>query len=1127
MRGHNAVSALAAILAAVALVVLSSVSHAGEQEAGALIERSRAAMAAGDKVSIRTLVRADRSAAYEAVHRLGAEGSESALRLAETIAAAYAEIYSDRRLVERMPQFRAWTPEERKERASAVAMKADGRAAYADGRPEDALQIMETACATFDRIHDEREGAWCANALAGLRAAIHKGEGAIQGLQEARDAVDRVGDIRLLGAVESNLALAYRGAGDLVSARRELEHSVQRARDLGDRREEAARTVTLALVENEQGDVDAAVAGFRRAITLARETGESATEALAWNNLGTLHRDLGSLPEAIAEFRKSYDIARRIGQGGTEADSATSLALILREQGRDAEARVWLKRAESLAAQAQDTELRGRVACVKTMTLIEEGNASAAMPILDEAVAEAREAGDPGVLAFVLECRAYGLFSEGRYEEAVAEQRGAVEAAVQSSDGSSQAWRRQILAYHLALMGDFAGASRELETAVRLHAERKSGLGRCRAIGLLGAVHEKAGDHVLARQELEEAVRCAADAGEEADRANSLVDLARLDLKAGPSGGPEALARAQEAARINRDLKATPAYTECQLLVARAHLLASNPENARKVLDELAGLGRAKRGLYNEWSYQYLRARVAIAQGNHPAAILACERAVAEAEAIRSHVRPPPWRAALLEERIEPYRELVRLYLDDGSIEKAYRVARLAKAREFALKLLPPSLDGDERVAGGPAGGTPSGSAAPAAMKATMSSRPERTGAPLAELRALLHPREALLDYFVLNDRVVAFVVRKDSVKARRLPLDGAALRTLAETARFPGRPVPEDAPVTETWRGAMARLGEALLGPPIAADLAETDTLLIVPNLWLHSVPMAALPFEGRPLLERRVVAILPSADALLSRQLRRSGNGVGGNTEGQAGSGAERTGARRTGVEAALLGLGDPEIEGRGSRLPGAAAEVRRVAALVAGPSWIGTGPDASEAAYRERAPRSRLIHLAAHGRIDSLVPSRSRIELAGGQKADGRLTAGEIAALPLCATLVTLSGCGTGEESGLARGDAPGDEREGLPRAFLAAGARTVVASLWEMDDAVASEVFPQIYRSLGARGDGGTMNGPGRTTNSDDPTAALAAVQRSMLSGALKLPDGRALDHPFYWAGIVAYGAGGSR
>jgi hypothetical protein len=80
----------------------------------------------------------------------------------------------------------------------------------------------------------------------------------------------------------------------------------------------------------------------------------------------------------------------------------------------------------------------------------------------------------------------------------------------------------------------------------------------------------------------------------------------------------------------------------------------------------------------------------------------------------------------------------------------------------------------------------------------------------------------------------------------------------------------------------------------------------------------------------------------------------------------------------------------------------------------SWIGTGVDATEAAYRERAPRSRFIHLAAHGRVDGLVPSRSRIELAQGRKADGRHTAEEIAALPLRASLVTLSGCGT------ARGD-----------------------------------------------------------------------------------------------------------
>jgi hypothetical protein len=445
-----------------------------------------------------------------------------------------------------------------------------------------------------------------------------------------------------------------------------------------------------------------------------------------------------------------------------------------------------------------------------------------------------------------------------------------------------------------------------------------------------------------------------------------------------------------------------------------------------------------------------------------------------------------------MDDRIEPYRELVRLYLDDGTLEKAYRVARLAKAREFALKLLPPSLEGDEGTPGGGAAG--SVAQARAAGWGTSSFRSWSDGgtAPLARLRELLLPREVLLDLFVLNDRVVAFVVRRESMKARTLPMDAATLREFAETARYPGRPVPADAPVTEAWRAAMGRIAGALFGAPLAQDLADAESILIVPNLWLHSVPFAALPFEGRPLVERHVVGVLPSADTLLSRLPRR----------------APREGRGKDQREE-MLALGDPEIAGRGSRLPGAASEARRAASLFPGASWAGTGLDASEAVYRDRAPRSRFIHLAAHGRVDRLVPSRSRIELAGGKGMDGELTADEIAAVPLIASLVTLSGCGTADEAGLAHEDAPGDEREGLPRAFLAAGAGTVVASLWEIDDAAAAEVFPRIYGSL---------------RRESDPAAALAAVQRAMRNGTLTLPDGRSLDHPFYWAGIVAYGAG---
>jgi CHAT domain-containing protein len=109
---------------------------------------------------------------------------------------------------------------------------------------------------------------------------------------------------------------------------------------------------------------------------------------------------------------------------------------------------------------------------------------------------------------------------------------------------------------------------------------------------------------------------------------------------------------------------------------------------------------------------------------------------------------------------------------------------------------------------------------------------------------------------------------------------------------------------------------------------------------------------------------------------------------------------------------------------------------------------------------------------------------------------------------ASLVVLSGCGTAIEGGLARGDAPGDELAGLYRAFLAAGAGTVIAGSWELDDLAARSFMPRLYTML-----------DGRT-----PAEALAALQRDLISGRITDASGRPLDHPFYWAGLAAYGAG---
>ena len=129
------------------------------------------------------------------------------------------------------------------------------------------------------------------------------------------------------------------------------------------------------------------------------------------------------------------------------------------------------------------------------------------------------------------------------------------------------------------------------------------------------------------------------------------------------------------------------------------------------------------------------------------------------------------------------------------------------------------------------------------------------------------------------------------------------------------------------------------------------------------------------------------------------------------------------------------------------------------------------------------------------------RSGIALRGANDlgADGLLTALEVAALDLRGTeLVVLSACDT------ARGDLGGGEGVlGLHRAFLVAGAQTVVSTLWPVDDAATAAFMRRYYERLG-RGE-----------------PRIAALHATMAD----LRRDPATRHPFFWAPFVAFGREG--
>jgi CHAT domain-containing protein len=163
--------------------------------------------------------------------------------------------------------------------------------------------------------------------------------------------------------------------------------------------------------------------------------------------------------------------------------------------------------------------------------------------------------------------------------------------------------------------------------------------------------------------------------------------------------------------------------------------------------------------------------------------------------------------------------------------------------------------------------------------------------------------------------------------------------------------------------------------------------------------------------------------------------------------------------------------------------------------------TGERATEHSFKTLAERYRVLHLATHSYWNRLNPLLSGLELEAGSGEDGRLEVHEILDLQLRADLVTLSACETALGSSYFGGLPVGDDFVGLTRAFMDAGGKTVLASLWEVDDQSTLDLMKSFYNNLGKQ----------------SPAASLAAAQRSML----KKKD---LADPYQWAAFVLVGPG---
>lgn len=301
----------------------------------------------------------------------------------------------------------------------------------------------------------------------------------------------------------------------------------------------------------------------------------------------------------------------------------------------------------------------------------------------------------------------------------------------------------------------------------------------------------------------------------------------------------------------------------------------------------------------------------------------------------------------------------------------------------------------------------------------------------------------ALLEYEVLPDRILAWVVTRDRFEPISIPLDRAGLRKRVRKLQTLLR----DAPDSHRVQPALADLYAILIGS-LDSFVGKAETLIISPDKELQSIPFSAL-FDSatqRYLIQDHAVGYTFSAKLLVAGRRRKPGSRTSDDALVVAATDFDR---------ALFPGL---------SSIPEAEGEAKEIAALYDQKLLI-SGSAATKERFLLEAPRYEIIHFAGHARSNPERPLLSALIFAPGesQSSPGEaevLSAKEIYGLRLTRTrLVVLAGCET------ASGDFSSSEGlSNLARPFLAAGVPTVVGSLWKVQDTAAKELFVEFYRHL---------------------------------------------------------------
>lgn len=801
----------------------------------------------------------------------------------------------------------------------------------------------------------------------------------------------------------------------------------------------------------------------RVAIAFLILTGCGTSPDVRYQTGRSLHRQ-GKLAEALKE-----------ADAGLRAENSWRFRIL--------KADILLSRADSSAALEllkspqlpADAELLARLKMAQGYAEYLTSNYSAAEQLLQQAARAAKPLSSPWMDAMIENRKGLVEVQQGRLDEAEQAFRHVIEVATAQRDPYLESTAMGNLGFLFENAFRFEDAIYWLDEAGARFREIGNLNGYYRALGNLGSCYLRLGDLEKGLDDLQQA----------ADYARQVPDRFTEQLWIGNSGSvlydrgdlpraaekfKQALQIAQSRDKNEKDLTGWWYYSLASVYIdlgdyqkaeeynkealSRRQAIGNHSDFYPRVNEAHIAAGRKE--LQAEALYRGLIAEYR--QGMNPVPMLEAqaglaglladngkfEQADAQFRATLTYLESQRTALGRVDNRMTYLAKLIRFYdryinflVDRGQPERALEVAESDRARVL-----------DERLESKP--------------------HPLVQAARMREMARASH--SVFLSYWLGKNRSFLWAVTADGVALHQLPAESqiaplvSGYRAFIENLREP----------LQSEYPAGPKLSEILLGR-VRPLLASAERVVLVPDRSLHSINFETLPDpedRSKYLIERTTLELAPSLDILADPR--------------PAAAAAD-----------SLLLIGDPlqAIE-EYPRLPFAASEIETIAKTFSPKKQaVLQGAGAHPDAYRNARPgQFSWIHFAAHAAANQGSPLDSALILSRHGTAY-QLSARDVMNVPLNARLVTLSACRSAGAKTYS-----GEGQVGLSWAFLRAGARSVVAGLWDVTDRSTAVLMGDFYKQL---------------SNNVAPVDALRHAKLALLRGE------RVYRKPFYWGPFQLY------